>query len=151
VERETSPLRTWLPVLIWTMIIILESTLGSAANTGSLLHELARWMFGYVNQERLESSHHFLRKAGHFWGYGILGYLWFRAFLRTSTGISQMTCVALAITSSFLTASLDELNQSFSPGRAAQVSDVILDTSGALVLASFAFIAAARHRRSNCE
>jgi VanZ family protein len=134
VEPETSPLRTWLPVLIWTVIIVLVSAFGSAANTGPLLQQLAQWMLGHVDPERFASFHHILRKAGHFLGCGIFGCLWFRAFTRTYAGITPLTCAALAIASTFVMASLDEWNQSFSSARTGQFADVVLDTSGALVL-----------------
>jgi VanZ family protein len=141
VEKETALLQAWLLVLVWTVIIIVESVFGSAANTGWLLQELSRWAFGYLDRERFAVWHHILRKTGHFVGYGICGYLWFRALVRTCTKIRLLSCAAIAVAISFLTASLDEWHQSFSPGRTSQFSDVVLDTSGAFVLVLLALIA----------
>jgi VanZ family protein len=149
VELETSPLRTWLPVIIWTGIIAVESLFGSAANTRSFMWPFAKWMFGYVDPERLASFHHILRKAGHFFGYGIFGILWFRGFLRTYADMTPLVCAALAVASTFLVASLDEWHQSLSATRTGQFSDVLLDTSGTLVLVPLALIVAVRRQRSN--
>ena len=143
-ERETTAAQTWLPVILWTVIIALESAFGSAANTGPVLQKLATWLFGNVDPVRFEVSHGILRKAGHLFGYGILGYLWFRAFLRTFTRNTELICAALAIAFTFSIASLDEWHQSFSAARSGQFKDVLLDTFGALLLVSLAMIRVAR-------
>lgn len=124
---------------------MLESGFGSSANTGSILYQAAAWIFGSIDLSRFEFFHHILRKCGHFFGYGILGYLWFRAFTK-SLEASRLTCAAFAIGCTFVVASLDEWHQSFSSARTAQFSDVLLDTAGALLLVTLALIAAARHR-----
>lgn len=137
----SSSLRTWLPVIFWTGIIVLESGFGSSANTGSVLYAIAHRVFAHIDPVRLELVNHVLRKTGHFIGYGILGYLWFRALSRTMTRSARMACAALAIACTFIVASLDEFHQSFSPGRTAAFSDVMLDTCGAVVLVAIAMIA----------
>ncbi len=67
----------------------------------------------------------FIRKAAHFSLYaamGFLGYLWLR---RKQHNISTvLSCV-------FLFAALDELHQTFVPGRTGLVSDILLDCLGA--------------------
>ena len=137
-------LRTWLPVVLWTALIALESSYGSSANTGSILYAVATRVFGHIDRTRFELAHHLLRKTGHFLGYGILGYLWFRAFSRTLAHESRMKCAALATGCAFVIASLDELHQSFSPARTGQFSDVVLDTCGAVLLIGVAMLLARR-------
>ena len=104
-----------------------------------ILQSLLEWMFGDVDPGRFEVFHHILRKTGHFLGYGILGYLWFRAFIGTLQRWTPLACAALAIAFTFVVASLDEWHQSFLPDRTGQFKDVVLDVSGALVLVSMAF------------
>jgi VanZ family protein len=148
VKREPFALGAWLPVVFWSAIIALESAEGSSANTGSILETLAVWLFGHVDPARFAAFHHILRKSGHFLGYGILGYLWFRAFMRTLPTSRRLTCAFLAIACTFLIASLDEWHQSFSPGRAGSFRDVVLDTVGSFVLVSLAMAATTRRRKA---
>jgi VanZ family protein len=123
------------------MIIAAESAYGSTSNTGWLLQKLSLWLFGYADPMRFKVFHHMLRKSGHFLGYGIFGYFWFRAFMRTLAGGIPLMWAALAIASVFLVASLDELHQSVLPGRTGQFSDVMLDTAGALAFVAVALFA----------
>ena len=139
-------LRIWLPVVLWTMVIAIESFLGSAGNTGALLEGTLTWLFGQVDPVIFDRLHVVLRKGGHFLGYGIFGYLWLRAFSATFPNGTRITWAGLAIACTFLIASLDEWHQSFSPARTGHFGDVVLDTCGALLLVSIAMVAIRRHR-----
>jgi len=139
-------LRIWLPVVLWTMVIAMESFFGSSGNTGSLLEGALTWLFGEVDPVIFDRLHLVLRKGGHFLGYGIFGYLWFRAFPATFPNGTRITWAGLAIACTFLIASLDEWHQSFSPARTGHFGDVVLDTCGALLLVSMAMIAIRRYR-----
>jgi VanZ family protein len=145
-EKETSLLRIWLPVVLWTIVIAAESFAGSARNTGSLLEDLLTWLFGPVDPNVFDRIHIVLRKGGHLLGYGILGYLWFRAFSATFPNVTRLYSAGLAIACTFSIASLDEWHQSFSPARNGHFGDVVLDTVGALLLISMAMVATRRHR-----
>jgi VanZ family protein len=138
---------TWLPLILWGAIIAMESKYGSAANTGWLLQKLSAWLFGSLDPAHFKLIHHILRKGGHFFGYGIFGYLCFRAYMRTFTSSSILTWALMAVTSTVFIASLDEWHQSFSPGRAGRIEDVALDTAGALVFVSLAAVVAAYRRK----
>jgi VanZ family protein len=144
--KETSVLRVWLPVVLWTMIIALESSVGAAANTGSLLEGVLVWLFGQLDPAIFDRLHFVLRKGGHFLGYGIFGILWFRAFAATFPAGARLFWAGLAVACTFLIASLDEWHQSFSPFRHGHFSDVVLDTCGALLLVSMAMVAVRRPR-----
>jgi VanZ family protein len=128
------------------MIITAESAYGSAANTGWLFQKLSVWLFGYVDPTLFKAFHHLLRKGGHFFGYGIFGCLCFRAFMRTFASGSILTWASMAVMSTVFIATLDELHQSFTPGRTGRIADVALDTAGALVFVSLAAVMAARRR-----
>ena len=131
----------WLPVVLWAGIIAMESFFGAAANTAPFLETVLRRMFGELDPVSFDRLHIILRKAGHFFGYGIFGYLWFRAFSATFPKGAPVVWFGLAIACTFLIASLDEWHQSFSPARAGHFGDVALDTCGALVLVSMAMVA----------
>ena len=139
-------LRIWLPVVLWTMVIATESFFGSSGNTGSLLEGTLARLFGEVDPVIFDRLHLVLRKGGHFLGYGIFGYLWFRAFSATFPNGPRIIWAGLAIACTFLIASLDEWHQSFSPARTGHFGDVVLDTCGALLLVSMAMVAIRRYR-----
>jgi VanZ family protein len=145
-RKETSVLRIWLPVVLWTMVIAMESFFGSSGNTGQLLEGTLTWLFGQMDPVILDRLHFVLRKGGHFLGYGIFGYLWLRAFSATYPNGTRIIWAGLAIACTFLIASLDEWHQSFSTARTGHFADVALDTCGALLLVSMAMVAIRRHR-----
>lgn len=143
-KQERFLLHAWVPLVLWISIIVLESTVGSSANTGALLQKLVRMLLGEIGPGSFEIFHFVTRKGGHFVGYGILGYLWFRAFLCMLDRRMPITSAALAISCSFLIAALDEWHQSSLPDRTGCVQDVALDTLGALVFISLAMVLVTR-------
>jgi VanZ family protein len=145
------PYSNWVPVILWCVIIALESAIGSSANTGGILLHLVTWLIGPVDHAKFEVFHHIARKSGHFLGYGILGLLWFRAFAHTLNCATRVKCASLAIACTFAVASLDEWHQSFSPTRTATFRDVVLDTCGALVLVTLAMLTFARRWQRPAE
>jgi len=72
---------------------------------------------------------HIVRKLGHFFEFAFLGWLMCRTYAeyhvgnRTATGYIFFFCLFVAV--------VDEYIQSFSPGRASLIKDVLLDFSGA--------------------
>ena len=74
---------------------------------------------------------HLVRKAAHFTVYFILGILSHRAYWHS--GVQRRPrCLALALVTCALYASTDEVHQFFVPGRAMMLTDVLLDSVGAL-------------------
>jgi VanZ family protein len=145
-KRSLSLLGAWLPVIVWSAIIAGETMIGSAANTGGLLKTLAAWAFGRVDPALFDVLHLILRKAGHFLGYGVLGYLCFRALFHTLERASTVTIAALAVVYASSVAAFDEWHQSFLPDRAGQFQDVALDAFGAAALVFLATAFAGRQR-----
>jgi VanZ family protein len=148
VQRRPSWLYVWLPVLIWTGVIALESSIGSSGNTAPVLLWISQKLIGNMSADSFATLHHVVRKCGHFFGYGILGVLWFRA-LGISVGRNRRIALAVALAATFVTASIDEWHQSFSSARTAAFSDVLLDTMGAAVL--IALFMLLRRRPSHYE
>ena len=97
-----------------------------------------RWvwehLFGHVSNHRWAILHHYIRKTGHFVGYGTMGLLWLRAWWMTLPGVGILVNAVLALFGTAIVASLDEFHQSFLPNRTGIPSDVLLDCCGAVVL-----------------
>ncbi len=142
--------KAWLPALIWIGIIVLESTVGSANNTGRILYPIFHFFSG-MDPDRFEVWHHYIRKTGHFVGYFTLSLLLFRAWRATLPDIGSIRWSAQSATVSLLmsvlVASLDEWHQSFSPLRTSRWQDVVLDSSAALVAQIFIWIFRRRPHR----
>jgi VanZ family protein len=132
----------WFPVAIAAAVIAIESTpeLGGD-HTSGFLRPIFEWVFGRFQDQNWEELHHYIRKTGHFVGYGLVCLSFLRAWLLTLArrgGVSAwawrlQSCIA-AILSTATIASLDEWHQTYLPNRTGQVSDVLLDTCGATVL-----------------
>src|SRR5271167_4701816 len=77
-------LRAWWPAAVWVGLIAIESTDSfSAQNTGSMLYALLTYLFGDIKFHDFLIFHHYLRKTGHFVGYGMLGLLLLRGWRAT--------------------------------------------------------------------
>ena len=148
VEKYTwlqSQMRTWLPVLAFTMVFAVESTpyLG-ADRTSAPLQRIAEAVFGYNACVHWDMIHHIIRKTGHFMGFGIFSLICFRSFWMTWQNVArhlrQLLAYGFAILATFLVAGADELHQSFLPNRTGQFSDVLLDCCGAATLCFVLFL-----------
>jgi VanZ family protein len=131
----------WLPVVVMAIIIRIESTdTFSAAHTSSWIRPIVERIVGGMSDARWEAVHHYMRKTGHFCGYGTLCLTFLRAWLLVLGGITDLGRAAwrwracfTAILCTAVVASLDEIHQSFIPSRTGTVQDVVLDSTGAAV------------------
>lgn len=132
----------WVPVIIAIAVICAESTdTFSSRNTSSWLRPILQHLFGAMSDSAWESFHHYLRKSGHFVGYGTVGFTFLRAWLHTlgrrgptSLLSWRLESSVLAVFSTAIVASGDEFHQTFIPSRTGTPIDVLLDTAGACVL-----------------
>ena len=128
-------LRAWLPVAIGMGGIALESTmLFSAQQTAVPLRMLFQALFGPVTDQDWNTIHFYIRKSGHFLGYGLLALAWLRAWWMTLPRSIFLTDAMLALLGTAMTASADELHQSFLQGRTGTPWDVLIDCTGAITL-----------------
>jgi VanZ family protein len=125
----------WLPVLLGIVIIMVESTewLGSDHTTGPL-RMIYQSIFGQVGDAQWDVIHHYIRKSGHFLGYGLIGLAWLRAWWMSLPNSRFVPDALLALLGTALIASLDEFHQSFLPNRTSTPRDVLIDVSGAITL-----------------
>jgi VanZ family protein len=129
----------WIPALIGIAVIIGESTATmSAENTSRWLLPLWVKLFGPISPDHWAVVHHYIRKTGHFVGYGMVSLGFFDAWRVTlerhwtAWRVRFRNAAGLALLSTLLLASWDEWHQSFLPGRTSSVRDVGIDFCGAL-------------------
>jgi VanZ family protein len=125
---------------------VLESSdLGSSDHTRSILFKIWSALLGQPDEATFESVHHLIRKTGHFVGYALLSWLIFRALRgtwrarqaivsRARDYFWQLHWAAFSILGTAAAASVDEIHQTFNPARTGRWQDVVIDSSGALVL-----------------
>jgi VanZ family protein len=147
------------PVAISVAIICIESTdTFSSQNTSSWLRPIVQHWFGPIRDSSWELYHHYLRKTGHFVGYGLVAFTFLRAWLHTLDLRGPSTLIAwrlessiLAIFSTAIVASCDEYHQTFIPSRTGSPIDVLLDTVGACALCLLVWLLCWRNRQSSTE
>lgn len=132
----------WLPVLLGIAVIAIEtSTDFGADHTSRPLRWIWESFFGYVPNHEWELIHHYIRKCGHFLGYGVISLAWLHAWWLTFHRWRFFHCSWMALIFTALMASLDEFHQAFEPNRTGMFRDVLLDCFGALVLQLLAWLA----------
>jgi VanZ family protein len=153
--------RNWWPVAVWLVVIRLESTdYASSTNTFGLLYQILASIFGGINPRFVDALNTILRKSGHFSGYAILSLLVFlalkythrdrlRLVLQRRWGIFfrdlwQFDWALTSVVFTVITASLDEIHQTFLPSRTGRWQDVAIDTAGALLMQLLLYGRAAR-------
>jgi VanZ family protein len=135
------------PALFWLAVIAWESTsFASSEHTGHYLLPVLRFFYPAITLAQFALVHGALRKAGHFFGYGLLSLLMLRAWwttlilprwatrlpsLRQMTRSWSLRVAAIALVSTMTVAALDEWHQAFLPGRTGMFGDVLLDSSAA--------------------
>lgn len=140
----------WWPVALGIAAIVVESTeFMGADHTGRFLRPIWQALFGHVSDASWEIIHHYIRKTGHFVGYGLIGLAWRRAWWHTLPRSRFRTDAALAMLGTAAIASCDEWHQAFLPNRTSSPWDVLLDCTGAFVMIAmvYVFVRTRRPRR----
>ena len=127
-------IRDWLPVVIWTAIILQASGRAfDVPHTTSLFERVFEAIGLRFSEGTLFVIDHMARKAAHLTEYGILTALSFRAVRDDRRGfVLRWAAIAFAIT--VCVASTDETLQSFTPTRTGTPWDVLLDSCGAVIV-----------------
>ncbi len=119
-------------ILVWVLFIYsnsMQPAEQSSQLSGKVLIIMEHTL-ETISGKNITISHHFIRKAAHFLEYAILGFLLLTTFFLAN---SRVCCNAIkALCFSVLVAASDEGLQFFYEGRGPQVSDVCLDSCGAM-------------------
>src|SRR6476646_2959579 len=100
-----------------------------------LIETLLHCLFPHMSQAHVESIHHVIRKCAHLTEYAVLAMLLWRAVRKPTRRDARPWSwreASIAVLMVFLYASTDEFHQMFVPTRTPMVSDVFIDTSGAI-------------------
>jgi VanZ family protein len=169
----------WVPVITWLCVIATESLSPFAASdhTSRFVIPILHWLMPHLNFAQLTEIHEVLRKVGHFFGYGLLSFFFFRAlrgthhiyhgtenllsraYIRSTTYLAfanywRIHWAILAVIGTNIVATLDELHQMTLKNRGGSWRDVLLDTIGGTIfqVAIFVFISMkSRTRRNSSE
>jgi VanZ family protein len=98
-----------------------------------LLHWLLAWVVA-LNPAQLNVVNHYMRKSGHVLAYGLMYFLWFRAFRGHADYRPWRACL-WSLGLCLLVSSMDEGRQSFYPARGSSPWDVLLDMTAAVLAA----------------
>ena len=124
--------------LLWVAVIF-SFSLQPATTSSEVSRGVGEWLvetFAPFLSERLEAMpveqleflHTLLRKAGHFSEFFVLGVLAMLSVLQTKVRYRLLSALSFCA----LVAAVDEAIQLFVSGRSGQVTDVVLDSVGAL-------------------
>jgi VanZ family protein len=139
----------WLPVAVGIAMIAIESTAAFGSDrTSHPLRWLVQLFFGQLSDTTWDLLHHYIRKSGHFLGYGALGLVWLRAWRMTLPGARFLSQAGLALLGTALVASWDEWHQTFLPNRTGSPWDVLLDCCGAAAMTGVVWLCLRCFRRA---
>ncbi|MEA5026338.1 hypothetical protein SDC9_101037 [bioreactor metagenome] len=132
----------WLTVIVWMLIIFYLSSQPAVKSDGLSIGLISR-LFYIVGIDASELSsldlwNLIIRKGAHFSAYLVLGLLMLNA-LRLTLGFSFHS-VIIAIAVCTIYAASDEVHQYFVTGRSCQLTDVLIDCSGAIIGICFLFL-----------
>lgn len=141
--------RQW-PVFLWAALIWIFSTHWfTAANTSRIIFPMLRFLFPHASFIFLIHAHDFIRKCAHVTEYFVFSLLLLRTTRNGRPGF-RITWALAAILIILGYACVDELHQSFVPGRGVEFSDVLLDAAAGTFAQILAWLwIAAREKRAS--
>lgn len=130
-------IRYWLVPLAWMSLIFVGSAdAKSYEHSSRLIEPLLRWLFPHMSEDHVHVIHHIFRKCAHLTEYAVLALFLWRAMrkpVRNDPRPWSWREAAIAVAIVFAYASTDEFHQRFVPTRTPLVSDVFIDTGGAVI------------------
>ncbi len=149
-NRRQVLLSAWIPASICVLLVFISSSDNfSEENTGSVLRPIVENLMGSFSDPIWAKLLYGIRKVGHFFAYGFVSIVFFRAWRMTfrlshaySAVTASLRAAAVALLSTLILCSTDEFHQAFLPKRTGSPFDVLLDMCGAVTchLIVFAFM-----------
>ena len=114
-----------LSVLIWMIFIFIMSSF-DASESSAQSNIIVNFISNIFNINNIEFLSLIIRKLAHFTEYFILGILTYNLIknYRKKYYIAIIICIIYAIS--------DEIHQIFIPGRSCQITDILIDSIGAI-------------------
>lgn len=116
-----------IPVIIWALAIFIMSSFNAeeSANQSNFIVNIIASIFNINNISLLSLI---IRKLAHFTEYLILGVLVINMFTKNNVRKAYLLSILLCI----IYATSDEIHQIFTPGRACQIKDILIDSIGSI-------------------
>lgn len=135
-EKKTT--LSWAAVILWMIMIFtfsaqpaMESERISMGITGMILKFIENLaLIAGASAEMVANTDHLVRKSAHAFVFFVLAMLVANAFLKTGVKWPRAFVFAFLVTVGY--ACTDEIHQLFVPGRAGMLSDVGIDSMGAI-------------------
>lgn len=127
--KKTKKVMKWLLLILWLGVIFYMSSESGevSSNTSSKVLNIVESIFPFV-KNNVELFTMLLRKSAHILEYFILGVLIFEVVKEYCTIRKEIFIISLLIF--LLCATLDEIHQLFTFGRAGRIIDVLIDSIG---------------------
>lgn len=114
-------------VLIWMIIIFIMSSF-NAEDSANQSNFIVNIISNILNIENVRLLSLIIRKLAHFTEYLILGFLTIN--MLNKNDISKKYLISILICLIYATS--DEIHQIFTPGRACQIKDILIDSVGSI-------------------
>jgi VanZ family protein len=127
-----SPIKYWIPVLAWMVVIFVASgDLMSAEHTSRFIGPFLRWFAPDIAEATIAAVQLVVRKCAHLTEYAILAALLYRALRFGQTNLRHPGVLSFVIAAVY--AAFDEFHQSYVPSRTGAAQDVAIDCCGAFI------------------
>lgn len=142
--------KTWLRIVLWAavvawMALIFWFSMEDANHSSETSGKVVRWLLTHFDKSfsnlapeeqllKMEDWSFAVRKLAHFCLFAVLGLLCFAAF---SVDLPLRRAFPAALILGAIRAILDEVHQSFVPGRSCEFRDMCIDFAGVLLGAVF--------------
>lgn len=114
-------------VLIWMIIIFIMSSF-NAEDSANQSNFIVNIIANILNINNISLLSLIIRKLAHFTEYLILGTLVINMFTKNNAKKTYLLSILLCI----IYATSDEIHQIFTPGRACQIKDILIDSIGSI-------------------
>jgi VanZ family protein len=123
------------PFFLWLGVIFyMSSSQGAMSNTSRFVRPFLEWLLPNASEDLITVYHGHIRKSAHVFEYAVLAFWSARLFRTSARATIADYWQFFAFLTVLLTASLDELNQSYNSSRTGTANDVLLDCAGGLAM-----------------
>ncbi|MBN2264570.1 MAG: VanZ family protein [Candidatus Aminicenantes bacterium] len=135
------------PLLLMALIFPMGNRALGSSRLREIFAAVFLWLAPHASEQTISLAYVILRKTSHFMSYGLLAFLFYRAFRGGRGPFWSKRTGFLAASAAIAYGFLDELLQTFVPSRIGSPFDWAIDTAGVLTsIALLAWMCARRDR-----